>query len=64
MVTKSIRNTEVGKMIQYVVWMDSERAQLFNMKLSGIEKSHVKLQGANQIIGSAKKFFKPESVAK
>jgi stalled ribosome rescue protein Dom34 len=34
-------------MTQYVVWLDSEKAHLFNMKSSGIEKSHVELHGAD-----------------
>ena len=28
-------------MANYVIWMDSEKAQIFNLKTSGIEKSHV-----------------------
>lgn len=34
-------------MTQYVVWMDSEKAHLFNMKISGVEKSHLILHGAD-----------------
>ncbi len=34
-------------MIQFVVWMDSEKAQLFNMKSSGVERSHVNIHGAD-----------------
>lgn len=28
-------------MATYVIWMDSEKAQIFNLKTSGIEKSHL-----------------------
>lgn len=34
-------------MTQYVVWMDSEKADLFNMKSSGVEKSQVNVHGAD-----------------
>ena len=32
-------------MTDYVVWLDSENAQIFAMKESGIEKSHLKKSG-------------------
>ncbi len=34
-------------MIQYVVWMDSEKAHLFNVKTSGVEKSNLSVHGAD-----------------
>ena len=32
-------------MSDYVVWLDSEQAQIFALKTSGIEKSHLKKSG-------------------
>jgi stalled ribosome rescue protein Dom34 len=34
-------------MTQYVVWLDSEKAHLFNMKSTGVEKSHLSAHGAD-----------------
>jgi stalled ribosome rescue protein Dom34 len=34
-------------MTQFVVWMDSEKAHLFNLKTSEIEKSHLGVHGAD-----------------
>lgn len=32
-------------MTDYVIWLDSEKAQIFALKTSGIEKSHLKKSG-------------------
>jgi stalled ribosome rescue protein Dom34 len=34
-------------MLDYVIWLDSENAQIFALKSSGIEKSHLKRTGAD-----------------
>ena len=41
-------------MTPYVVWMDSEKANLFNIKTSSVEKSHLNLHGADHHTRSKK----------
>ena len=40
-----LKRPKGGNMADYVIWLDSEKAQIFNLKPSGIEKSHFEKSG-------------------
>lgn len=48
--TKSLK---IGHTVDYIIWMDSEKAQVFGLNTKGIEKSNLKKSGGSHHSGDS-----------